>query len=104
MNVFSYHPLQKEQIQRIKQMGIDNLKILSPGEEPIPFLAEAEVVFSVSSFPQKILDQAPKLRWLQVSSAGVNQLPLKSLEERGILFDECPRYAKVIVFLICIWQ
>ena len=85
MNVFSYHPLQKEQIQRIKQMGIDNLKILSPGEEPIPFLANAEVIFSVSSFPQKILDQAPNLQWLQVSSAGVNQLPLKSLEERGIL-------------------
>jgi phosphoglycerate dehydrogenase-like enzyme len=85
MNVFSYHPLQEGQIQRIKQLGIDNLKILSPSEEPIPFLKDAEVIFSVSSFPQKILDQAPKLRWLQVSSAGVNQLPLKSLEERGIL-------------------
>ena len=85
MNVLSYHPLQKEQIQRIKQMGIDNLKILSPSEEPIPFLKDAEVIFSVSSFPQKILDQAPNLRWLQVSSAGVNQLPLQSLEEKGIL-------------------
>lgn len=85
MNVLSYHPLQEELIQRIQQMGIDNLKILSTGEEPIPFLKEADIIFSISSFPQKILDQAMNLKWLQVSSAGVNQLPLTSLRDRGIL-------------------
>ncbi len=85
MNVLSYHPLQEELIQRIQQMGIDNLKILSTGEEPIPFLKEADIIFSISSFPQKILDQATNLKWLQVSSAGVNQLPLTSLRDRGIL-------------------
>jgi len=34
---------------------------------------------------EEIIRAAPNLRWVQVNSAGVNQLPLQSLVDRGIL-------------------
>lgn len=85
MNILSYHPFTDRQLQRLNSLAIDNLKILSPKEDPNPFLGKADIIFSGSSVRQDTLSKIPNLKWLQVSSAGVNHLPLEDLAARNII-------------------
>ena len=47
-------------------------------------LPDADVLFGLF-FTQDMLDEAPKIKWIQSLSAGVDQMPLKSMAKRGIL-------------------
>jgi len=85
MKILSYHPLTKAQTDKIKSLGDIDLTILSAGEDPIPLLKNTEIYFSEFRFTHDLLQAAPKLKWLQVSSAGVNNVPLKELEQRKVL-------------------
>ncbi|NLN83495.1 MAG: D-2-hydroxyacid dehydrogenase [Firmicutes bacterium] len=84
MNILSYHPFTPEQMKRLEALPLASLRIVSPKEDATPFLEKAQVVFSGSALREEVLAQMPQLKWLQVSSAGVNHLPLASLEKREI--------------------
>jgi phosphoglycerate dehydrogenase-like enzyme len=49
------------------------------------FLSDAEAVVTSGRLDPDITEKAPKLRWVQCLSSGVNKLPLRALEERNIL-------------------
>lgn len=53
-------------------------------EEALPYLPDTEVIVTTAKFDQELLKLAPKLRWIQSVSAGVDAIPHKELAARGI--------------------
>lgn len=53
-------------------------------EEAKPFLAEAEAIVTTGKVDEQLILSAPKLRWIQSFSAGVDGIPQPLLAERGI--------------------
>jgi phosphoglycerate dehydrogenase-like enzyme len=47
-------------------------------------IANADVIITAGRINPEIVKQAPKLKWMQTLSAGVDQLPLQELAERNI--------------------
>lgn len=47
-------------------------------------LAEAEAVVTSGRLDSSVLELAPRLRWVQTLSAGVDKMPLAELASRGI--------------------
>ncbi len=63
------------------------VRVEDPDSQPPP-LAEVDAVFAWASGRRSLLDalpRAPRLRWIQSSSAGVEDLADPALEERGIV-------------------
>src|SRR5699024_658297 len=55
-------------------------------DEANVYLAEAEVLVTYGvDLNDELLQKANKLKWIMVLSAGVEKMPLKAIEERGIL-------------------
>lgn len=49
-------------------------------------LAETEILITLFAWPDaEMIRQAPQLRWIQALTAGVDFLPLKEIEEQGII-------------------
>ncbi|SDO26870.1 Phosphoglycerate dehydrogenase [Paenibacillus sp. yr247] len=48
-------------------------------------IVNADVIISAGRINPDILNQAPKLKWMQTLSAGVDKLPLQEFAERNIL-------------------
>jgi phosphoglycerate dehydrogenase-like enzyme len=57
--------------------------------EAISLAAEAEAIYGFGS--KALLDAAPRLRWVQAGSAGVERYPMRELRERGILLTNAKR-------------
>jgi len=83
MKVFVYAPHAKEYCRRIRER-IPELEVVSekPGEDQSRDIADAEIMIAWQ-FPLEILGKASRLRWIQLTSAGVDQL----LEARDRLKD-----------------
>src|SRR5438105_2459249 len=56
----------------------------SDGADQLERAADAEVIFA-GRFDLEVLAAAPRLRWVQVGSAGVEGYPLPELAARGVL-------------------
>ncbi|WJH34544.1 D-2-hydroxyacid dehydrogenase [Paenibacillus sp. CC-CFT747] len=54
-------------------------------EEALPHLGETEGLLTSYRLQDQLLDAAPKLKWVQVSSAGVDMVPLEALADRNIV-------------------
>lgn len=55
-------------------------------DELEPHLAETEILITLFGWPDaKTIRQASQLRWIQALTAGVDFLPLKEIEEQGII-------------------
>lgn len=84
-NVFIYLDLKEELATKIKKQFSDQTINISYNKEDIPkYLKDAEVLITFQ-FTKEMLDMAPKLKWLQVLSAGVDSLPLEDLYAKGII-------------------
>lgn len=72
---------------RVKRQ--DSAGLAAATEAIRPLLAEADVIWGLV-FDTSILALAPRLKWLQVISAGVDHLPGADLDARGVLVS-CSR-------------
>jgi phosphoglycerate dehydrogenase-like enzyme len=61
-----------------------DLRVARTPPETSKHLDSAEVVLA-AFLPSAMLEEAPKLRWVQALSAGVDFFDLEALEERGIV-------------------
>jgi phosphoglycerate dehydrogenase-like enzyme len=72
--------LRPEQRRRIEDVG--PVRLLGPEGWP-EALAEADVLFAFD-VTEADLERAPRLRWLQILSAGADRLPHAALRARGV--------------------
>lgn len=73
-----------EELQALKDLGYD---IIFQDEREFQFsedMEEAQVLVCFNPFDELNLEDLPNLKWLQVLSAGINQVPLDMVKERGI--------------------
>lgn len=84
-NLFIYLELDKAYVERLRNEFPDvNINVSYEKNELPQNLKEAEAVITFH-FTKEMLDMAPKLKWLQVISAGVDSLPLEEIYHRNII-------------------
>ncbi len=82
IQVLSLGDLNDEHLGLLRSVPGISLHQLAPGEDIQPHLATAEVMLiHDTSFG---LERAPRLRWLQTISAGVDHLPLAEIQRASI--------------------
>ena len=87
MKILSLHPLRDAQIEKIKTARPDAEIRIAKASECAPYLADAEVLLAfVQTNLAPILPHAPKLRWVQALTAGVDGfVALDAFRESEIL-------------------
>jgi len=85
MKVLIYHPRSQEYFRMIRQM-LPGLDIVAGNEEDFldQNIIDAEILITLQ-FPFNILKKATKLKWIQLTSAGVEQLLGARANLRNIL-------------------
>lgn len=85
--ILSLHPLRDAQIETIKTAVPDVLLHIAKPEDAAPYFADAEILLAFGQTNlAPILPQAPKLRWVQALTAGVDEfLALDAFRESEIL-------------------
>jgi len=84
MQVLLGTELAPEDVARLRAAFPDVEFVEAAGREKMPSAAAiCEVIFGHVS--EAVLDAAPRLRWVQARSAGVDHLPLNALAAHGIL-------------------
>lgn len=74
-----------EALQRLRRVapGVEFL-IARNEQEALGLAAEADAAYTFCT--PAVIQAAPRLRWMQVGSAGVERYPFRELKERGITF------------------
>lgn len=87
MQILSLHPLRDAQIETIKTAVPDVLLHIAKPEDAAPYFADAEILLAFGQTNlAPILPQAPKLRWVQALTAGIDGfLALDAFRESEIL-------------------
>lgn len=98
VNVVVASPLHRDALELIKAVSGISLEQVSPlivaekkgdraaGPQLDSILARAEVLYGwIHHLPAKVASRAPKLKWLQVTSAGVDRVPKEILQSRIIV-------------------
>ncbi|MGO4786726.1 D-2-hydroxyacid dehydrogenase [Paenibacillus sp. 2KB_20] len=84
--IVAIHDLTTEQQQKIKDIAPDYELLVTKAKELTPSIVQdTEIMIGWSrSIQEDILSANSKLKWIQAWSAGVDKMPLKELEKRGI--------------------
>lgn len=87
MNILSLHPLRDTQIEKIKAACPDVEIHIAKASECAPYLPDAEILLAFGQANlAPILPNAPKLRWVQALTAGVDGfVALDAFRESDIL-------------------
>jgi phosphoglycerate dehydrogenase-like enzyme len=82
-----YFELPEAYIAQLKQIANPFEFIICKDESAlIEHLSDAEILFNfIARFDARLLELAPNLKWLQTVTAGVDHLPLKEINDRGII-------------------
>lgn len=85
-NIVAIHDLTAEQQQKIKEIAPDyDLLVTKAKELTGSIVRNAEIMIGWSrSMQDEVLSADSKLKWIQAWSAGVDKMPLRELEEKGI--------------------
>ncbi|EGG37552.1 D-2-hydroxyacid dehydrogenase [Paenibacillus sp. HGF5] len=85
-NILSIHDLTAEQQQKIKEIAPDyDLLVTKAKELTGSIVRDADIMIGWSrSMQEEVLSADSKLKWIQAWSAGVDKMPLRELEEKGI--------------------
>lgn len=85
-NILSIHDLTAEQQQKIKEIAPDyDLLVTKAKELTGSIVRDADIMIGWSrSMQDEVLSADSKLKWIQAWSAGVDKMPLRELEEKGI--------------------
>ncbi|WP_028545351.1 D-2-hydroxyacid dehydrogenase [Paenibacillus taiwanensis] len=87
MHIVTSVKLRPEYMNRLQQLcPQDQVDIVYPMEQFEEALSTAEIVVTYGTdITDEMLNQLKQVRWIQVFSAGVDQMPLLSLAERNII-------------------
>ncbi|PCL91008.1 D-2-hydroxyacid dehydrogenase [Paenibacillus lautus] len=85
-NIVAIHDLTAEQQQKIKEIAPDyDLLVTKAKELTGSIVRNAEIMIGWSrSMQDEVLSADSKLKWIQAWSAGVDKMPLRELEGKGI--------------------
>ncbi|WP_433941353.1 D-2-hydroxyacid dehydrogenase [Paenibacillus lautus] len=85
-NILSIHDLTAEQQQKIKEIAPDyDLLVTKAKELTGSIVRDADIMIGWSrSMQDEVLSADSKLKWIQAWSAGVDKMPLRELEDKGI--------------------
>src|SRR5215831_3455319 len=82
-----FEPLWKERLQAISpELKIEQWPIPSRGAVPSSLWQEVEILYTSFATPLPSPDQAPRLRWVQLYSAGVDSILDHPLLQTPIIF------------------
>ena len=82
-----YFPAPEEFVDRLNRLS-DKFEIIACKDkgELKAHLAETEILITLFAWPDAdMIRQASQLRWIQALTAGVDFLPLKDIEEQGVI-------------------
>ncbi|TMZ41094.1 D-2-hydroxyacid dehydrogenase, partial [Klebsiella pneumoniae] len=87
MNILSTTNMSEKHQQRLsKQFPQHRFIYAANPEEGRSALTEADVLVAFGNgIGEETLDEAPRLKWIHVMSAGLETLPFPKLQDRGIL-------------------
>lgn len=75
----------KDKMQKIKDIGYE-VKIIKENDSPdYESIADTEVLVCYNPFSTLDINELKNLKWVQLSSIGIDQLPLNKLNEKNIL-------------------
>ena len=94
--MYSNYAPSPEHLRRLEQL-IDG-GIVTVAHDAASALADADATRIVLGhrYLRQLLPHAPRLRWVQTTAAGVDQLPWRELAERGIVLTRNPLNASAI--------
>ena len=92
MRVLATIPFSDEERESIRALGYE-LKVIKENYiQDEPSLSTSEVLICHNPFSMINLDDCPQLKWIQLSSAGCEQAPMKKIKEQNIMLT-CNRGA-----------
>src|SRR5687768_14652480 len=80
---FAHVAYQMEQAFRARETGIAHFQV-QDGEALAARLPQADVLVVSGLWRNSLLEDAPRLRWIQSIGAGYDQFPLDELRRRGV--------------------
>ncbi len=94
--MYSTHEVTEQHCKNLKKIAPNFvIKIAKSELEAIEYAAETEIIFG-HRYLRQVLPVASKLRWVQTTAGGVDQLPLTILKERQILLSNSHLSAEAI--------
>ncbi|GEO78892.1 D-isomer specific 2-hydroxyacid dehydrogenase NAD-binding protein [Companilactobacillus mindensis DSM 14500] len=85
MKVLSLVNLTKKQTEKIQSISGVDLKVVSPKKVTAEDLDGVEVLYDWSNALKDAVLKSNTLNWIQVVRAGVDALPLKELDDKGVI-------------------
>jgi len=85
MKVLSLVNLTKKQTEKIQSISGIDLKVVSPKKVTPEDLDGVEVLYDWSNTLKDAVLKSDTLNWIQVVRAGVDALPLRELNEKGVI-------------------
>lgn len=82
--VFTYDYGQ-EKMDAIRGLGYDVTIVKEAEIENDPSVNDADILTCYNPFSRLDIDKMPSLKWIQLSSMGVDQLPMESIKNRDLL-------------------
>lgn len=103
--IYTSVPLDQPIARQLSQLpaGIE-LSVCRNPEEAAAELADAEALLIGGRMSAELLEQAPRLRWIQTFSAGVDHLPLEAISRRGIILTDASGIHRIQMAEYAIWQ
>ncbi len=83
--IISLVELGKENIDFVKQKTGEDILVFKSPKEAEGLLPRAEILISWGGFDSGLLKYCGSLKWLFITSAGVEKLPFSQLSERGVM-------------------
>ncbi len=80
---FAHHAYQLKERFEARGTGINHFQVYTP-DQLNERMADMDVLVVSGLWNDALLDNAPKLRWIQSVGTGYDQFPLERLRERGI--------------------
>lgn len=85
MKVLSLVNLTKKQTEKIQSISGVDLKVVSPKKVTAADLDGVEVLYDWSNTLKDAVVKSDTLNWIQVVRAGVDALPLRELDDKGVI-------------------
>ena len=80
---FAHHAYQLKERFAVRETGIEHFQVYTP-DQLTARVAEMDVLVVSGLWRNELLENAPKLRWIQSVGTGYDQFPVDALRERGI--------------------
>jgi len=88
--MYSNYVPSADHVRRLEDIaGAGSVAVTRSDSDALACAASAEIVLG-HRYLRQLLPHAPRLRWVQTTAAGVDQLPWQELEKRGVVLSRNP--------------